>query len=148
MRFGVAVGLTAVSVAALAANVMSAAERPAGDGVIDICHVWAIPKSVVGQHVAIKGRVHSDIEASWIYGDACPDTIVRLTSGPGGPSLVDCIAGASDRRCGGLRGNEQLVVVTGLLKMKNSGRKTVHGLPVAAAEVQVFAFELVKLSSL
>ena len=143
MRFAVALALALASDAPWV-EVVPAAERTVGGRVIDVCLAWEIPGSAVGEFISIKGRVHSDIEGSWIYGDACPDKMVRLSYAAASPSLVGCLAGNGHVRCGGLRRNEQLVVVTGLLKMKGSVQRTLQGLPLAAAEVQVVGFRAVE----
>lgn len=144
MRFRVSVALAAVTSAALAADVVPAVERTVGGRVIDVCQAWAIPSSAVGKLIAIRGRVHSDAEASWVYGDACHDTMIRLTYAPTGPSLVGCIAGNGDPRCGGIWRSEQVAVVTGMLKVKAMGSRARQGLPLAAGEVQVVGFQVVE----
>ena len=45
---------------------------------VDVCNIQQVPQAMVGKVISIRGRVHSDIEASWLWGDACPQVFVGL----------------------------------------------------------------------
>lgn len=109
---------------------------------IDVCRIPSIPKTMVGRTVSIRGRIHSDVESSWIYGDACPDTIVRLRYRTSGPSLITCLTGSGDSRCGGLPQNEQLAIVQGVLTERHSRSKSSQGLPFDTATIEVTKFRI------
>ncbi len=95
---------------------------------------------MVGKIISIRGRIHSDVESSWIYGDACPDTIVRLRYRTPGPSLISCLTGSGDSRCGGLSRNEQLAVVEGILAERRDKPRSSRGLPVETGAIEVTRF--------
>lgn len=106
----------------------------------DVCGSQSIPRTMVGSKVVVRGRVHSDVEGSWIYGDACPETVVRLRYRTSGPFLISCLTGSGDSRCGGLSRNEQLAIVEGILTEKRHGPKSPQGLPVNTATIEVTRF--------
>ncbi len=128
----------ACGVAGLAAHVE--ADDLATGRAIDVGRAQSIPKAMVGKTVSIRGRIHSDVESSWIYGDACPDIIVRLRYRAAGPSLISCLTGSGDSRCGGLSRNEQLAVVEGILTERRDRLKSPQGLPVDTATIEVTKF--------
>ena len=139
MRLALAAALAfACGIAGMATHV-EAANSPAGYA-IDVCGAQFIPRSMLGKIVVIRGRIHSDVEGSWIYGDACPDTIVRLRYRASGPSLISCLTGSGDSRCGGLSQNEQLAIVEGTLIAKRDRPKPSQGLPANAATIEVTKF--------
>lgn len=117
------------------------AADPASGQVIDVCHAQSIPNPMVGKIVSIRGHIHSDVESSWIYDNACPDAIVRLRYRALGPSLISCLTGFGHSRCGGLSRNEQLAVAEGILTEKRDRPPTLsRGLPFEVAAVEVTKF--------
>src|SRR5690348_6416315 len=104
-----AVLVFACGAAGLAAHIEAA--NPVAGHSIDVCRAQSIPKALIGKLISIRGRIHSDVESSWIYGDACPNTLVRLRYRASGPSLISCLTSSEDSRCGGLSRDEELAVV-------------------------------------
>jgi hypothetical protein len=110
--------------------------------IVDLCNSLALSALPIGGNVSLRGVVHSDIEASWLYGERCHDVTVKLAYKTSGPSLVACLSGHADARCGGLRHNDQVVVVTGVLLSMRPAEPA--PLPLSLGEVRVTAFRVVE----
>jgi hypothetical protein len=109
---------------------------------IDVCRAQSIPKATVGKLISIHGRIQSDVESSWIYGDACPNIVVRLRYRASGPSLISRLTDSGDSRCGGLSRNGQLAIVEGFLTGKRDMPASSRGLPVEAGTIEVTSLGL------
>lgn len=139
MRLALAVVLAFACGVAGLATPGDAANAPAGYA-FDVCGSRSIPRIMIGNIVVVRGRIHSDVEGSWIYGDACPATIVRLRYRASGPFLISCLTGVGDPRCGGLFRNEQLAIVEGILTERADSSRWPQGVPVSTATIEVTKF--------
>lgn len=138
VRVTLATGLVLGSTTALSAN-SPGHQRAAAAQIIDVCQMWSLPTSAVGKQIALRARVHQDIESSYIYGDCCPDTVVGLSYTRSSPSLVGCLVGTDKAHCG-LSKNDQLAIVIGTLVRKGKVRRSSQGLPLRAGQIEVIEF--------